>query len=91
MRCSEISTAPRTRRSIARSRLNPNGIGLWEIKVKLAIAEKGDFSVYEQALEKIKSLPMSSEERLKIVGAQADLLLFQRKYQQVLQLAQSIT
>ena len=71
--------------------INPNGIGLWEIKVKLAIAEKGDFSVYEQALEKIKSLPMSSEERLKIVGAQADLLLFQRKYQQVLQLAQRFT
>ena len=51
--------------------LNPKGIGLWEIKVKLAIAEKGDFSVYEQALEKVKSFPMSSEERLKIVGAQA--------------------
>ena len=70
--------------------LNPNGIGLWEIKVKLAIAEKADFSVYERALEKMKSLPMCSEERLKVVGAQADLLLFQRKYQQVLQLAQSI-
>ena len=90
MRCSEIST-PRTKRSIARSKLNPNGIGLWGIKVKLAIAEKGDFSVYEQALEKMKSLPMSSEERLKIVGAQADLLLFQRKYQQVLQLAAEFT
>src|SRR5216110_121028 len=64
--------------------INPNGIGLWEIKVKLAIAEKADFSVYERALEKMKSLPMSSEERLKVVGAQADLLLFQRKYQQVL-------
>ena len=70
--------------------LNPKGIGLWEIKVKLAIAEKADFSVYEQVLEKMKSLPMSSEERLKVVGAQADLLLFQRKYQQVMQLAQSI-
>ena len=34
--------------------MNPNGIGLWEIKVKLAIAEKGDFSVYEQAVEKVK-------------------------------------
>ena len=41
------------------------------IKVKLAIAEKGDFSVYEQALEKAKSFPMSDEERLKIVGGQA--------------------
>jgi TolB-like protein/Tfp pilus assembly protein PilF len=69
--------------------LNPNGIGLWEIKIKLAIAEKGDFSVYEQALEKVKSLPMSDEERLKILAAQAELLLFQRKYQQVLQLAES--
>jgi TolB-like protein/Tfp pilus assembly protein PilF len=69
--------------------LNPNGIGLWEIKIKLASAEKGDFSVYEQALEKVKSLPMSDEERLKILAAQAELLLFQRKYQQVLQLAES--
>ncbi len=70
--------------------LNPNGIGLWEIKIKLGIAEKGDFSVYEQALEKVKSLPMSREERLKILAAQADLLLFERKYQQVLQLAESV-
>jgi TolB-like protein/Tfp pilus assembly protein PilF len=71
--------------------LNPNGIGLWEMKVKLAVAEKGDFSVYQQALQKMKSLPVSSEERLKIVGAQAELLLFERKYQQVLQLAESLT
>jgi serine/threonine-protein kinase len=70
--------------------LNPNGIGLWEVKVKLAIAEKGDFAAYEQALDKMKSLPMSSEDRLKIVGGQAELLLFQRKYQQVLQLAESV-
>src|SRR4029077_9103315 len=71
--------------------LNPNGMGLWETKVNLAIAEKGDFSVYEQALDKVKPLRMNNEERLKIVSAQADLLLFQRKYQQVLQLAESVT
>jgi TolB-like protein/Flp pilus assembly protein TadD len=70
--------------------LNANGIGLWEVKVKLAIAEKGDFSAYKQALEKMKSLPMSSEERLKVVGGEAELLLFERKYQEVLQLAQSV-
>jgi serine/threonine-protein kinase len=70
--------------------LNPNGIGLWEMKVKLAIAEKGDLGVYEKALEKMKSLPMSNGERLKILSGQAELLLFQRKYQQVLQLADSI-
>src|SRR6266581_230191 len=70
--------------------INPQGIGLWEVKIKLAIAEKGDFAAYEQALDKLKSLPMSSEERLKIVGGQAELLLFQRKYQQVLQLAENV-
>src|SRR3954469_2039794 len=68
--------------------INPRGIGLWEIKVKLAIAEKGDFSVYEQAMEKEKSFPISNEERLKIVGNEANLLLFQRRYQQLLELSQ---
>ena len=68
--------------------INPTGIGLWEIKVKLAIAEKGDFSVYEQAMQKGKSFPMSNEERLKIVGSEANLLLLQRKYDQLLQLGE---
>jgi TolB-like protein/Tfp pilus assembly protein PilF len=71
--------------------INPLGMGLWEIKVKLAIAEKGDFSVYEQAVEKGKSFPISDEERLKMVGNEANLLLLQRKYQQLLQLGQQFT
>ena len=41
-------------------------------------------------LEKVKSFPMSNEERLKIVGGEANFLLLQRKYQQLLQLAQTI-
>jgi TolB-like protein/Tfp pilus assembly protein PilF len=69
--------------------INPQAVGLWGLKVKLAIAERGDFSVYDQAFEKVKSLPLSSEERLKMVGEQANLLLFERKYQQILQLAAS--
>jgi TolB-like protein/Tfp pilus assembly protein PilF len=68
--------------------INPQAIGLWEIKVKLAIAQKGDFSVYEQAVEKGKSFPISDDERLKMVGNEANLLLLQRKYQQLLQLGQ---
>jgi len=71
--------------------INPQGIGLWEIKVKLAIAEKGDFTVYEKAVEKGKSFPISDEERLKMVGDEANLLLLQRKYQQLLQLGQRFT
>ena len=71
--------------------INPQALGLWEIKIKLAIAEKGDFSVYAQAVEKLKSLPMSDEERLKAVDGEANLLLLQRKYQQLLQLGQQFT
>jgi serine/threonine-protein kinase len=71
--------------------INPQAFGLWEIKVKLAIAEKGDFGVYERAVEKGKSFPISEEERLKMVGNEANLLLLQRKYQQLLQLGQRFT
>lgn len=70
--------------------LNPRGMGLWYVKVQLAINEKVDISACERALEKVKSYPMSSEERLKIVGGEAYLLLFQRKYQQILQLSESL-
>jgi TolB-like protein/Flp pilus assembly protein TadD len=71
--------------------INPQAMGLWELKVKLGIAEKGDFGVYERAVEKAKSFPMSDEERLKTLGGEANLLLLQRKYQQLLQLGQRFT
>jgi serine/threonine-protein kinase len=69
--------------------INPAGLGLWEIKVKLAISEKGDFSVYERAVEKGKSFPISSEDRLQLIGAEANLLLLQRKYDQLLHLGET--
>jgi TolB-like protein/Tfp pilus assembly protein PilF len=68
--------------------INPTGLGLWQIKVKLAIGEKGDFSVYDQAMEKGKSFPISNEDRLKFVGEEANFLLLTRKYDQLLQLAE---
>ena len=70
--------------------IDPHGIGLWTIKAKLAIGEKGDLSVGQKLLEKAKSFPMSSEERLKMIGGQANLLLAERKYQDVLQLGASV-
>jgi TolB-like protein/Tfp pilus assembly protein PilF len=70
--------------------IDPQGISLWGIKAKLAISEKGDLSVGEKLLEKAKSFPMSSEERLKMIGGQANLLLAQRKYQEVLQLGATV-
>src|SRR5215470_4300560 len=38
--------------------INPQAVGLWEIKAKLALGEKGDFGFCEQVLEKVKSFPM---------------------------------
>jgi TolB-like protein/Tfp pilus assembly protein PilF len=70
--------------------MDPHGIGLWGIKAKLAIGEKGDLSVGEKLLEKAKSFPMTSEERLEMIGGKANLLLAERKYQEVLQLGASV-
>ena len=68
--------------------INPTGLGLWQIKVKLAIAEKGDFGVYEDAMKKGQSFPISNEDRVKFVGDEANFLLLTRKYDQLLQLAE---
>ncbi|PYJ22142.1 MAG: hypothetical protein DME99_06320 [Verrucomicrobia bacterium] len=70
--------------------INPAGVGLWEIKSKLAIAEKGDLSVTEKAFEAVKSMPMSNEEKLRIAGARADVFLLERKYKEGLREAESL-
>jgi TolB-like protein/Tfp pilus assembly protein PilF len=71
--------------------INPTGVGLWEIKSKLAIAEKGDFSVAEKAFEAVKSMPMSNEEKLRIAGGRADIFLLERKYKEGLREAESLS
>jgi TolB-like protein len=70
--------------------INPAGVGLWEIKSKLAIAEKGDLSVSEKAFQTVKSIPMGNVEKLWIVGARADVFLLERKYQEGLREAESL-
>ena len=68
--------------------LNPTGVGLWEIKSKLAIAEKGDLSVSEKAFHTVKSMPIG--EKLWIAGARADVFLLERKYKEGLREAESL-
>ncbi len=70
--------------------INPNGVGLWEAKFKLAIAEKGDFSVAEKAFAAAKSIPMTNEEKIRIASARANVFLLQRKYQEGLRQAESL-
>jgi serine/threonine-protein kinase len=70
--------------------IDPKGISLWGIKAKLAVVDKGDLSVAQKLLETAKSLPTTSDERVRIIKGQADLLLTERKYQEVLQLVASV-
>jgi TolB-like protein/Tfp pilus assembly protein PilF len=70
--------------------INPTGVGLWDTKSKLAIAEKGDLSVVEKAFQTVKSMPMSNEEKLRIAGVRADIFLLERKYKEGLREAESV-
>src|SRR6266446_3662067 len=70
--------------------VNPDGLGLWEIKSKLAIAEKGDLSVAERAFQAAKSIPMNNEEKLRIAGGRLDVFLLERRYQEALHEAESL-
>src|SRR5213080_2616780 len=71
-------------------KVDPESVGLWETKSKLAIAEKGDLSVSEQAFQAAKSMPMNDEAKLRITGARADVFLLERKYQEGLREAESL-
>ena len=69
--------------------IQPENLTLWTIKAKLAISEKGDLTLGEKCLEKVKSAQLSSEEKLKVLGGNIDFLFLQRKYKEVLDLAQN--
>jgi serine/threonine-protein kinase len=71
-------------------KVDPDGFGLWEIKSKLAIAEKGDLSVSERAFQTLKSMPLNDENKLRIAGARADVFLLERKYKEGLREAESL-
>ncbi len=70
--------------------LDPTAFGLLELKSKLAIFEKGDFSVAEKAFEAVKSIPMTNEQKLKTASARADVFVLERNYQEGLREAESL-
>jgi len=72
-------------------KVSPDNLGLWEIKAKLAVAEKGDLSVSEKAFQAAKSIPMNDETKLRIAGGRVDVFLLERKYQEALQEAESLS
>lgn len=70
--------------------VDPTAFGLLEFKSKLAIFEKGDFSVAEKAFAAVKSVPMTNEQKLKTASARADVFVLERKYQEGLREAESL-
>jgi TolB-like protein/Tfp pilus assembly protein PilF len=70
--------------------LNPTAFEPREVKSKLALFEKGDFSVAEKAFEAVKSASMTNEQRLNAANARANVFLLERKYQEGLQEAENL-
>jgi TolB-like protein/Tfp pilus assembly protein PilF len=70
--------------------VNPTAFGPLEVKSKLAIAEKGDFSVAERAFAAVKSSPMTQEQKFKTAMARSDVFLLERKYREALQEAERL-
>jgi TolB-like protein/Tfp pilus assembly protein PilF len=70
--------------------LDPTAFGPLEVKSKLAISEKGDFSVAERALEVLNSTGMTDEQKLKAASARADVFFLERKYREGLRAAESL-
>jgi len=70
--------------------LDPTALPPLEVKSKLAIAEKGDFSVAEKAFAAVKSMPMTNEQKLRTASARADVFLQERKPSEALQEAENL-
>jgi TolB-like protein/Tfp pilus assembly protein PilF len=70
--------------------LDPTALDPLEVKVNLAILEKGDFSVGEKAFEAVKSLQPSASEKVTLGRSRADFFLLERKYKEGLQAAESL-
>jgi eukaryotic-like serine/threonine-protein kinase len=72
-------------------KVDPKSLGLWEVKAGLAVAEKGDLSVAEQALTVMNSLQAKSgEQKIEIGLARANMLRLLRKYRELLRDVESI-
>ena len=71
--------------------LKPTAVELWEVKSKLAIAQKGDFSVAEKAFEVVKSVPLTNTQELTVASGRADVFLLERKYQDGLEATERLS
>ena len=67
-------------------KVDPKGLGLWEVKTSLAVSEKGDLGMAEKALAVMNSLPASSDEqKTEIAIARKKILVLLRRYRELLE------
>src|SRR5437764_2789769 len=79
-------------KTIDRARaLNPTAIELWEVKSKLAITDKGDFSVAERGFAAVKSVQMTNAQKVTVASGRAEVFLLERKYQDGLEAAERLS
>ena len=71
-------------------KIDPKGFALWELKAKLAIEQKGDFSFAQKGLEVLGALPPEADKDNKMAIARANILVLQRKYADALRAAENI-
>src|SRR3989449_2696617 len=72
-------------------KVDPNGLGLWEVNARLAVDEKGDLRVAEEALRVMNSLSATSDQqKIEIAIARKKVLLLLRKYRELLQGVESV-
>ena len=70
--------------------VNPKGFGLWEIKAKIAVESRGDFSVAEECLAMFEAWPPDADKDNKIALARLSVFLLQRKFPEAAQAADKI-
>ncbi|MGZ5513416.1 MAG: TPR end-of-group domain-containing protein, partial [Chthoniobacterales bacterium] len=71
------------------TKIDPKSFSLWEIKAKVELEAKGDFTIAEQALAKIEQMPRTEEMNYLLCAARGGIRLLQRKYPEALAAAQS--
>lgn len=62
--------------------IDPNGFGLWSIKAKLALEERGDLAAAQKILTHVEALPHSPEIHAQLIEGRFTLLLFLRKFEE---------
>jgi TolB-like protein/Tfp pilus assembly protein PilF len=70
--------------------ISPKLLGLWGLKGWYVTAERGDFSAYDQAVAVVNAAPSGIEKERYIAEVQLYGLLLQRKYRELLTIAENL-